>query len=473
VSDRPNQTAGDAASRYSRRSLLRAGVIGGAATALLAAGTGASAAAAADAPSAASAASQPQNLFTLPDLDFDTLFAFGTIGYGCAEFGELVVAVNQVNAAGASYQTYYDTFLALAQRTGAQAGQELAAGHTASARGAFLRAASYYDLCLYFILGTSARGQEADAYADMQRCWQRASQLFDPPFEPLRVPYGDSWLPGYLLRPDDRPVRRPTVILNNGEDAQNDRLYAYGGAAALERGYNALIFEGPGQGSMLFQRQVPFRPDWENVITPIVDYLRSRPDVDPSRIALVGSSLGGELVIRAAAFEHRLAAVVADPAIFGVWLSWTTGYSELGSLFSSGASKQEINAVWAKKIVPAFSAVDRFEVAKRAEGYGRQFLVAARAGHVFADLYDFGTTVMKFTVAEVAGRVTAPALVTAYQDDSLVIPPSGQGTEVYRLLPGVKHFYQFTEAEGAQFHCAPMGPQTRNQFVYDWLDGIL
>ncbi len=108
--------------------------------------------------------------------------------------------------------------------------------HTAGARSAYLRAASYYDLCLYFILGTSARAREADAYAAMQRCWQQASQLFDPPFEPVCIPYGSGWLPGYLLRPDTRTVRRPTVILNNGEDAQNDRPYAYGGAAALERG---------------------------------------------------------------------------------------------------------------------------------------------------------------------------------------------------------------------------------------------
>jgi hypothetical protein len=69
-----------------------------------------------------------ENLFTLADLDFDTLFAFGGTGYGSAEFGELVRAVDQVNAAGASYQTYYDTFLALAQRTAAQGNSELAAG---------------------------------------------------------------------------------------------------------------------------------------------------------------------------------------------------------------------------------------------------------------------------------------------------------------------------------------------------------
>jgi hypothetical protein len=458
----------------SRRSLLRTGMIGGGAAALLAAGgIGAAGPAAAfvDAPSAAS--QKLQNLFTLPDLDFDTLFAFGGTGYGSAEFGELVTAVNHVNAAGASYQTYYDTFLALARRTSALADQELAAGHTASARSAYLRAASYDDLCLYFILGTSARAQEAAAYAAMQRCWQQASQLFDPPFEPVRIPYGRSWLPGYLLRPDDRPVRRPTVILNNGEDAQNIRMWAFGGAAAIERGYNALIFEGPGQGSMLFERQVPFRPDWEHVITPVVDYLRSRPDVDPARIALIGNSLGGELVIRAAAFEHRLAAVVADPGFLSVWLSWQTLEPKITSLFADGATKEQVNAVWRKDFVPALTAVERFDLVKAAEGYGRQILLAARAGQVFSDLYDLGTTLMKFTVADVAGQVTAPTLVTAYDCDQLVVPASGQGTEVYKLLRGDKQFHQFTAAEGAQEHCAPMAPQTRNQAVYDWLDGIL
>ena len=464
---------GPSPSSCSRRALLRTGVLGGGAATVLAAGTGTGAPAAAAAQVPASAPAPLENLFTLSDLDFDTLFAFGGTGYGSAEFGELARAVDQVNQAGASYQTYYDTFRALAQRTAAQAEQGLAAGRRASARSGYLRAASYYDLCLYFILATTDRAQEASAYAAMQRCWQRASQLSDPPFEPVKIPYRGSWMPGYLLRPDTRAVRRPTVILNNGEDAQNVRMWAFGGAAALERGYNALIFEGPGQGSMLFERQIPFRPDWENVITPVVDYLRSRPEVDPARIVLNGSSLGGELVVRAAAFEHRLAAVVADPGFLSVWLTWQTKLAAVTSLFTQGLSKQQINTAWQQKVVPTLDAGERFNLAKIAEGYGRPYLLAARAGQVFTDLYDLGMTLMKFTVADVAGRVTSPTLVTAYQGDELVVPASGQGTKVYQLLRGRKQFHQFTAAQGADQHCAPMAPQTRNQVVYDWLDSIL
>jgi pimeloyl-ACP methyl ester carboxylesterase len=204
-----------------------------------------------------------------------------------------------------------------------------------------------------------------------------------------------------------------------------------------------------------------------------VDYLRSRPEVDPRRIVLNGSSLGGELVIRAAAFEHRLAAVVADPGFLSLWLTWQTKFPPIAELFASGASKQEINSVWREKIIPVLGPVGRYEVAKTSEGYGAAYLRAARAGQVFTDMYDLATTLMKFTVADVASRITAPALVTEYEGDALVIPQPKQGPVVYGLLRGPKQFHQFTAAEGAQFHCAPMAPQTRNQVVYDWLDGIL
>lgn len=463
--------SGVSGSRYSRRSLLRAGVLGGGAAAVLAT----SGMAGADPAAAATSSAAPaltQNLFTQPDLDFETLFAFGSAGYGCAEFGELVTAVDQTNAAGASYQTYYDAFHAMAERVSTLADQELAAGHTVSARSAYLRASTYYDMCLYFILGTNARAREAACYASVQRCWQQAAQLFDPPFEPVRIPYGDSWLPGYLLRPDDRPVRRPTIILNNGQDAQNIALYAMGGADAIARGYNALIFEGPGQGSMLFERQIPLRPDWEQVITPVVDYLRSRRDVDPARIVLNGSSLGGGLVLRAAAFEHRLAAVVADPAIYSLWLCWQNGYQTITSLFADGATRDQVNAAW-RQLVPHLDAGTRYTLAKVTEPYGRQFLLAARSGQVLTDLYDLGTTLMKFTVAGVLDRITAPTLVTAYDNDQLVRPQSGQGDAVYDQLRCAKQRHQFTAADGADQHCAPMAPQVRNQAVYDWIDGIL
>ena len=64
------------------------------------------------------------------------------------------------------------------------------------------------------------------------------------------------------MKPERGGARRPTIIMNNGSDGQNVDMLAQGGLAALERGYNVVIFEGPGQGSQLFLHDVPFRPDW-------------------------------------------------------------------------------------------------------------------------------------------------------------------------------------------------------------------
>ena len=105
---------------------------------------------------------------------------------------------------------------------------------------------------------------------------------------------------------------RPTVILTGGYDGTAEELYFSNGAAALARGYNVLAFDGPGQGTALVGQGLVMRPDWEAVITPVVDYLHTRPDVDPAKVALIGLSLGAYLAPRAASAEHRLAACIAD-----------------------------------------------------------------------------------------------------------------------------------------------------------------
>ena len=48
-------------------------------------------------------------------------------------------------------------------------------------------------------------------------------------------------------------------------------MWAFGVAGALRRGYNAFTYDGPVQNTMLWIHNVPFRPDWEAVVTPIVD----------------------------------------------------------------------------------------------------------------------------------------------------------------------------------------------------------
>ena len=97
---------------------------------------------------------------------------------------------------------------------------------------------------------------------------------------------------------------------------------------------------------MLWLQNIPFRPDWEKVITPVVDFLLQRQDIDPQRIALSGISQGGYWVLRALAFEHRIAAGMVDPGVMDVSVTFFRELPpEMRDLLDTGAEK-EFNGSW-------------------------------------------------------------------------------------------------------------------------------
>ena len=88
--------------------------------------------------------------------------------------------------------------------------------------------------------------------------------------------------------------------------------------AASRRGYHSLLFDGPGQGAMLYESTIPLRPDWEAVVSAVVDFALTLREVHPEKLVVSGWSLGGYLAPRAASGEHRLAARIADPGQWSV-----------------------------------------------------------------------------------------------------------------------------------------------------------
>lgn len=389
-------------------------------------------------------------------INFQLLFTLGAVGYGAAETGEVLATFDRIHARGDTYRAVFEEFLALGRELRARGDEHHAAGRTASARGSYLRAASYLDQALFFTLASAqpTRRHEGQVYREMESAWAAAAALFKPRLQPVRIPYGHTHLPGWLLTPGGS-ARRPTVILNNGSDAQNVDVYVEGGAAALERGWNALIFEGPGQGGNLFVRSIPFRFDWERVIIPVVDWLHRQPTVDTRRIALAGESFGGYLVSRAAAFEHRLAGVVADPGIVDCFVSWSGGLPKpLLELLYAGRHK-EFMAYW-NEMPSDLPEAERFQLAKRLEIY---------AGR---DAYEQLRSARKYVLSpELARKITAPTALLAPELEQFF---PGQSKTLYDWLHTRKALISFTVAEGAEWHCEPMAPQLHCERVFDWLE---
>ena len=334
------------------------------------------------------------------ELNFNALLALGGATHGTSEIGEMVATVERINTAGASYQTYFDEFMARGDQLAAEAKEAEDGGHTVSARDKHRRASQYYNQGLFFVLGTSDPAREPEIYAQVEAQWDASTQLEAPPFERVEIPYEGRTLKGFFLAARGVSGPRPTVIVQNGSDAQHVDVWSFGGAAAIERGYHALLFEGPGQGAELFADDVPFRPDWEAVITPVVDHLSARPDVDAAKIALTGWSFSGSLVVRAAAQERRVAAVVADPGGVAPWLAYP---DFLRAFFDNGATQEQVNRAWAG-IVPSIPPEQQFGIRKRSEIFGGEFLAAARRGEMFTDFWTLGQTLMSYDITTFARR---------------------------------------------------------------------
>jgi hypothetical protein len=115
------------------------------------------------------------------------------------------------------------------------------------------------------------------------------------PGERVWIAYENTALPAYFFAaPDAAPGEpRPLVIVNNGSDGATSQMWVHGGAAASERGYHWMTFDGPGQQATLVEQGIPFRHDWEAVLTPVLDAMLARPDVDPERVAVIGISQAG------------------------------------------------------------------------------------------------------------------------------------------------------------------------------------
>jgi hypothetical protein len=399
--------------------------------------------------------SAPGGFFANADFDYETRIALGAVPSGVGDVGLVLAILDRIT--DGDPQSWFDAWSAVAADLAVRGDEALERGHLATASWAFVAASEYYAKALAFVDGLADQSVLLPTFRQGRACWEKVIDASAGRFVRLPVPYEGTMLPGYLLRPDGTGAARPTLVITNGSDESLPGLLGNGAAEALARGWNAFVFDGPGQQSMLFERGVPFRYDWEAVLTPVLDVLVTRPDVDASALTGYGVSQGGYWIARAVAFERRMVAAVADPGVVDVSVSWTAHLpAALLDLLNSG-QKDAFNAAMAQAQASASPETAR-TFAFRSKPYGQ------------ADPFDLFTEVRKYQVRDVAGQITTPLLILD-PDDEQFFP--GQPRELYDLLPGEKEILGFTQAQGANFHCQPTGRQLTHTQMLDWLAGYL
>ena len=279
------------------------------------------------------------------------------------------------------------------------------------------------------------------AYRRSVACYKAAAGLFDLPIEPVEIPYEGKTLPGYLHRADRSTRRRPLLILNTGFDGSAEEMHWSGARAAVERGYHVLVFDGPGQFGPLHRDGLTFRPDWEKVVTPVVDFALSLTGIDPKKIALRGDSMGGYLAPRAAAFEPRIAALIANDGLYD--------YAAPNFAAVPPSVQAAFRGLAAKGPSPVIDKA--MEAAMKSSPVARWAITHGMWSFGASSPSDYLHKSLAYTLADgAAERIRCPTLVCDADGDLFF---KGQPQQLFDHLTCPKTLITFKSDEGAGAHC--------------------
>ena len=219
------------------------------------------------------------------------------------------------------HESWHREWLHIAERNWHRAAAEEKLGHVRTAMNCWLRAADYYRQAEFFLKPDDPR--RLPTFEKMEACTRQFISCLNPPGEAVDIPYENGVaMCAYFVRAPYPLARQPVLISMGGLDSIKDEMWFMQAHGALQRGISVLMVDLPGQGGTLRRHKLVNRVDTEVPIGRCMDWLEQRADVDASRIAVCGSSLGGYYAARAACYEDRLAACISHGAVWAITDLW-------------------------------------------------------------------------------------------------------------------------------------------------------
>ena len=358
----------------------------------------------------------------------------GMVPYGAVAMAEIDLIARRLEPRAGEADpdhAWQEEWSAEADRVATVADQAAAEGRQITAGNHYMRAGNYYYSAERFI----PPGPEKMAmYRKALRCYQAAMERLHPDIERVEVPYEKASLPAYFVKGRGSGPR-PTVVLFDGMDNAKEMSVIFAGLDFAKRGINTLAIDGPGQAETLRLRNIVSRHDYEVPGTAAYEYVASRPEVDPKRVAVMGYSFGGYHAPRVVAFEKRYAACVAFGAMHWSIYDWVAGNKAKLAVDPRKSSTSIFQFRW---VVGAPDNETALEWAK------------------------------KFTLEGVAQNIECAFLVLHGENDRIV-PLEAAETLYERVGSKRKHLKVFTAQEGAAEHCQVDHRQLGVDYVGDWL----
>lgn len=267
-----------------------------------------------------------------------------------------------------------------------------------------------------------------------------------------RIPYEAAQLFAYRFTP---PSPKSTVVMFGGFDSYIEEFLPWA-LFLRDAGYDVVAFEGPGQGAVLEEEHLPMTPEWQRPVAAVLDHFHLED------VTLFGISLGGCLVVRAAAHESRVQRVVCDDIYVNLegaimrTLSAAKGRT-LGALVTAKASVL-VNALTRSAMQSSLAAEWGTKQGMHVTGTSSP--------------YGFMREQRRYETSSVSGLLTQDVLLMAGAEDHYV--PLEQFAEQLRSLSRARSVTArlFTRQEQAQNHCQVGNAGLALEVIVGWLAGL-
>ncbi|KAH8681941.1 Alpha/Beta hydrolase protein [Xylariales sp. PMI_506] len=403
-------------------------------------------------------------------LSTDAEFAFILEEYlalsngGGANTGEILRAASQI--VPGDFESWYSEFKFLADSLHAKATAINSSRFPVSAREAYFRSASYYRAADFFL-----HGNQSDPR--ITTLWDSALADFDAATSLLPIPAtrynltADGFEVPIIFFPAQKcsgsghntTTKIPTVIVGTGYDGSQEALYHSLGRSILDRGWNYVSYEGPGQPTVRRQQNIGFIENWWDVVTPVVDYLETRGDVDVSRIGLIGESFGGTLAPRAASREHRVSAVAAIDGVTNLQAAITAQLPDaLNALFASGNASAYDAVMLGLMNSPSTPTQLRWGIAQGTWSFNT------------TSPFEWLTRLAQITAEpDTLANITVPTFVGEGGNDSI---SPGQAAIMFEALGDLGTYNLWKTELGAGEHCQLGAESQLAQVTLDWFGDV-
>lgn len=200
--------------------------------------------------------------------------------------------------------------------------QEIAAEHALDAGRRVTAAQCFHRAMLYYgraqhLIPVDGHKHKIEYYVGLSRCRDQLIELMDGSVSKQRLEFEPGRHTYTMFHKAPGMGRKPTVIYIPGMDSiKEDAPNPFNNEFA-RRGMNVCAIDGPGQGECNMNQVWLTVDNYAKAVSRVIDWLMTRDDVDPDKIAIYGASMGTRWGVEAAAYDSRIRAVVGHMPCVG------------------------------------------------------------------------------------------------------------------------------------------------------------